>query len=100
MKNNMNYEMVPVVTITDLKKEVETHFDPSVLSCNETNLAVILFGYNYNNNAYRYYNFKNDPIFTGALWQDKDAIRVISCVNAVLRKSFPDKSTVLINVNK
>ena len=96
----MLYEMVPVVTITDLKKEVETRFDPSVLDCNEPNLAIILFGYEYNNTVYRYYNFKNDPIFTGALWQNEDVIRVISCVNAVLRANFPNKSAVLINVNK
>lgn len=96
----MNYEMIPVVTITDLKEEVEAHFDPSVLDCNGVNLAIILFGYEYNNNTYKYYNFKNDPIFIGVLWQNESIIRAISCVNAVLRTNFPNNNAVLININK
>lgn len=83
----MKYEMVPVITIRDLEKALETQFD-----IDADDLRNILFGDEYYNDSFKKYYFSSK-------WESYDENPIEQCAKAYLKDIFPNHEYVLIDVS-
>ena len=94
----MQYEMMPVVDVEELREALELRFGPDVMG-NEDVMANVLFDDDYNNYCCLRYYFSKDEVYEGHSWQNEERIRICNCVNAMLRDMFPDREVILVDVS-
>lgn len=93
----MKYEILPVVSDTELQEALELQFGPDIMGQNEF-MANVLFGDDYNNDSCKYYSFKEDEVYEGKIWQKEEHILIRNCLNAMLRDMFPNYERILVDV--
>lgn len=94
----MKYEMMPVVDVYELEDVLKAQYGPDIMGDNDF-LANLMFYDNYCNDCYKSYYFKCDEIYEGKSWQNEEHIRILNCLNSILRDTFPNHERVIVDVS-
>ena len=91
----MKIEMKPTINISALEDELKLQFDIDI----EGELAPLLFYDDFMNDCYKNYYFADDYEYTGQPWENEERIRVVNCLNAILRDLLPGEDRILIDIS-
>ena len=93
-KFNMSvFSIMPVVSVEDLEKGVNTQFGTDL------DLRNLLFDNNYINDCYKEFDYSVPEVYMNLSWQDEERIQQINLVKTFLQDVLPEYTKVIIDVS-
>ena len=92
----MRYEICPIVYCGDIEIEIADKLN----EWNHDFVAPILFGEEYSNDSYKSFHIKEDEVYRGYQWEDKELIEQRNYIRKFLRDNLPKNTDkVLVDVS-
>lgn len=92
----LKYEMVPVVDVYDLQDEIIETFGSEIME--DKSLLTSPIFYECGNDSYQTYWYDEDPPYSENEEEEKDN-QLQRCINTILRKNFPNHTSVLLAIS-